>query len=119
MTGWWAVLLEWNSSQLGEAVSHGSAAVLHLSVVPTTRPRYTLTDTGHLADLLDAAERRWPEVSDRRQLLVRLAEEGHQALTRSEQQVDSLERDRRQSEALARIPALVDGELLLADQAWE
>jgi hypothetical protein len=34
--------------------------------VPTTKPRYTLTDTGDLALLLDAAERRWPEVNGRK-----------------------------------------------------
>src|SRR5438067_6393096 len=52
--------------------------------VPTTKPRYTVTDTGHLAELLDAAARRWPDVVDRKQLLLRLAEEGHHALASAE-----------------------------------
>ena len=41
--------------------------------MPTSKPRYMLTDTGELSDLLDAAQRRWPEVTDRKALLLRLA----------------------------------------------
>src|SRR5947209_930248 len=52
--------------------------------MPTTKPRYTVTDTGHPEELLDAAARRWPDVVDRKQLLLRLAEEGHRALTGAE-----------------------------------
>ena len=48
--------------------------------VPTTKPRYMLTDTGELSDLLDAAERRWPEVTDRKALLLRLAAAGAEAI---------------------------------------
>lgn len=40
--------------------------------VPTTRPRYMITETDDLAAALDAAADRWPELS-RPQLLVRLA----------------------------------------------
>jgi hypothetical protein len=39
-----------------------------------------LTDTGELSDLLDAAERRWPEVTDRKALLLRLAAAGAGAI---------------------------------------
>jgi hypothetical protein len=31
--------------------------------MPTTRPRYTVTDIGHTAELLDLAHRAWPEVT--------------------------------------------------------
>ena len=86
--------------------------------MPTTKPRYTLTDTGHLAELLDAAARRWPEVADRKQLLLRLAEQGHEALVDTDLQSDEHERRQRLREALRRIPSLVDRELLLADHAW-
>jgi hypothetical protein len=48
--------------------------------MPTSKPRYMLTDTGDLSELLDAAQRRWPEVTDRKALLLRLAEEGGQAI---------------------------------------
>lgn len=48
--------------------------------MPTTRPRYTLTDTGVLSKQLDDAQRRWPEVRDRKELLLRLAEAGRKAI---------------------------------------
>ena len=40
--------------------------------MPTTRPRHYVTESDDLAAALDAAARRWPELS-RSQLLVRLA----------------------------------------------
>lgn len=86
--------------------------------MPTTRPRYTFTDTGHLGELLDAAQRRWPEIADRKALLLRLAEEGHVALELGDQELAAEERHQRAQSALARIPALVDAELLLSDRAW-
>ena len=39
-----------------------------------------LTDTGDLSELLDAAQRRWPDVSDRKKLLLRLAAAGREAI---------------------------------------
>jgi hypothetical protein len=48
--------------------------------MPTTRPRYTLTDTGLLREQLDDAQRRWPEVRNRKELLLRLAEAGRRAI---------------------------------------
>ncbi len=48
--------------------------------MPTTRPRYTVTDTGHTARLLDLAQQAWPDVTDRRQLLLRLTEAGGRAV---------------------------------------
>jgi hypothetical protein len=50
--------------------------------MPTTRPRYTLTDTGALREQLDAAQRRWPKVRDRKELLLRLADAGQKAIAR-------------------------------------
>lgn len=50
--------------------------------MPTTKPRYTLTDTGPLREQLDEAQRRWPEVRDRKELLLRLADAGRQAIAR-------------------------------------
>lgn len=44
--------------------------------MPTSKPRYMLTDTGDLSELLDAAQRHWPEVTDRKALLLRLAAAG-------------------------------------------
>jgi sulfite reductase beta subunit-like hemoprotein len=48
--------------------------------MPTSKPRYTLTDTGELSALLDAAQHRWPEVTDRKALLLRLAAVGGEAI---------------------------------------
>ena len=48
--------------------------------MPTTKPRYTLTDTGELSELLDAAQQRWPDVTDRKALLMRLAIAGGEAI---------------------------------------
>jgi len=87
--------------------------------MPTTRPRYTFTDTGHLRELLDEAQRRWPEITDRKQLLLRLAEEGHEALEVADGRLGDEERRKRASEALDRIPSLVDRDLLLSDRGWK
>ena len=50
--------------------------------MPTTRPRLTLTETDELASALDAAAARWPEVHSRRELLLRLVEEGREVIDR-------------------------------------
>ena len=50
--------------------------------MPTTKPRYTVTDTGDVSQLLDEAQRRWPEISDRKALLLRLAAAGREAIER-------------------------------------
>jgi hypothetical protein len=86
--------------------------------MPTTKPRYTLTDTGHLSQLLDAAQKRWPEIADRKALLLRLAEEGHNALEVGDLQLETEERRERAQVAIGRIRSLVDAELLLSDRAW-
>jgi len=87
--------------------------------VPTTKPRYTFTDTGHLNELLNAAARRWPETTDRKELLLRLAREGHDALRLGELDQSADQRREQAWAALERIPALVDAGLLLSDRAWE
>jgi hypothetical protein len=50
--------------------------------MPTTQPRYTVTDTGELREQLDLAQIRWPEVRDRKVLLLRLVEAGNEAIAR-------------------------------------
>jgi hypothetical protein len=50
--------------------------------MPTTKPRYTVTDTGELSEQLDEAQRRWPEVRNRKELLLRLAAAGREAIER-------------------------------------
>lgn len=46
--------------------------------MPTTRPRHFVTETDDLAQALDEAASRWPDLS-RAQVLVQLALEGHRA----------------------------------------
>lgn len=87
--------------------------------MPTAKPRYTLTDTGDLNELLNAAARRWPEITDRKELLLRLAREGHDALRLAELARSADQRREQARAALERIPVLVDADLLLSDRAWE
>ncbi len=88
----------------------------YTSCVPTTRPRYTVTDTGHTAELLDLAQRAWPDVTDRRQLLLRLTEVGGEALEGRLAEHEA--RRERQRLGLERAARLVDVDALLSDQAW-
>jgi hypothetical protein len=48
--------------------------------MPPTKPRPTITDTGEQRDQLDEAQRRWPQVRDRKDLLLKLAAAGHVAI---------------------------------------
>jgi hypothetical protein len=51
-------------------------------VVPTTKPRHTLTETEELAAALNEAARCWPEdAHSRSRLLLRLVEVGHHAIS--------------------------------------
>ena len=86
--------------------------------VPTTRPRYTVTDSGEIAGMLDAAQRRWPEVRDRRELLLRLTAAGSAAIAAESQAEQRVRRRERQQQALGRANALVDVDALLTDAAW-
>lgn len=86
--------------------------------MPTIKPRHTFTDTGELEALLDAAERQWPEVADRKTLLLRLAEQGASALGLKSEQLEAAERRQRTEAALRRVRKLVDIDVLLSDEAW-
>jgi hypothetical protein len=90
----------------------------YAQIVPTTQPRYTITDTGEMREMLDLAHRRWPEVKDRRQLLLRLAGEGAKQIACELDATTAESRRQRQLLALARAPELIDAETLLADAAW-
>lgn len=86
--------------------------------MPTTRPRYTVTDTGEVSEMLDLARRAWPDVSDRKQLLLLLAAEGRNALRQRLGDADEAQRRHEQRGAMARAASLVDTDLLLSDAAW-
>jgi hypothetical protein len=68
--------------------------------------------------MLDAAQRRWPEVRDRRQLLLLLAAAGHEAIAGEVLVEERSARRDRQRAALDRSTELVETETLLADAAW-
>jgi hypothetical protein len=85
-------------------------------IVPTTHPRYTITDTGAVRQLLDDAQRKWPDVGNRKELLMRLAQTGHDALGLDE--IDAERRRERQRVALANLRTLVDWDAIRDDQAW-
>lgn len=55
----------------------------HTCVMPTTRPRYQVTETPEVARALDLAARRWPGET-RSTLLLRLLEAGGGALERDQ-----------------------------------
>lgn len=84
--------------------------------MPTTKPRYTLTDTGETAELLDLAARAWPGVEDRRQLLSLLLGAGRERVEQELAMTD--ERRERQRAALRSGNDGLDVELLVSDAAW-
>lgn len=55
--------------------------------MPTTRPRFQVTETDAVARALDDAAKRWPdEAGSRAKLLLRLLAEGHRAVLSEQQQ---------------------------------
>jgi hypothetical protein len=70
--------------------------------MPTTRPRLTITETDDVAAALDAAAARWPEVRSRRELLLRLVEQGRDVIDRDRDEATARRREaiRRTSGAL-------------------
>ena len=81
--------------------------------MPTTRPRYTITESDELAQALDAAARRWPR-EPRGRLLVRLVDAGARAL--ADQDEDRRAAVRRTSGALT--GAYPEGYLDLLRDDW-
>jgi hypothetical protein len=87
--------------------------------MPTTRPRYTVTDTAEISEMLDLAHRAWPDVTDRKQLLLRLAATGRDTLQKRLDDDDRARRRAEQIEAMNRAATLMDVDLLLTDAAWK
>ncbi len=82
--------------------------------MPTTRPRYTVTDTGNLREQLDQAQRRWPDVRDRKQLLLRLVEAGQESIER-----EAVERSTAVSETAGLLTGIYQpGELARLREDW-
>lgn len=86
--------------------------------MPTTRPRYTITDTGSVSELLDDAQSRWPEIRDRKELLLRLARAGHDAMGLDRAEAERYDRLERQRAALAGLQSTVEWGAIRDDQAW-
>jgi hypothetical protein len=86
--------------------------------MPTTRPRYTFTDAGAVRGLLDDAQRRWPEIESRKELLLRLAQTGHESLNLDELDAEAGRRRERQRAAFTDLQRSVDWGAIRDDQAW-
>jgi hypothetical protein len=69
--------------------------------------------------MLDLAERAWPQVGDRKELLMRLVACGHQVVASRVAAGDAELRREPQRQALRRACELVDVDLLLGDTAWQ
>lgn len=67
--------------------------------------------------MLDLAEAEWPGTR-RKDLLIRLAELGHEQLRDGDRERLALARRQRQRVALDRVGELIDVEALLDDAAW-
>jgi hypothetical protein len=72
--------------------------------VPTRRPRLTITETDDVAAAIDAAAARWPEVRSRRELLLRLVEQGREVIAR-----DRVEASERRRDAIRRASGRLTG----------
>lgn len=73
--------------------------------MPTSRPRHTITETDHIAEVLDEAAEHWPAQRDERgRLLVHLVEEGYRAVRRQREQ-----ETRRRREAVRRTSGALTG----------
>jgi hypothetical protein len=86
--------------------------------MPTTRPRYTITDVGAIRGLLDDAQRRWPQIHDRKELLLRLARTGHESLRLGELEAEASRRLEEQRASLSNLQRTVDWDAIRDDQAW-
>lgn len=87
-------------------------------MVPTSRPRYQITDTGSVAEMIDRAASQWPDTRDRKALLLRLAEAGAAQLDADRKAVDADARRARQVAAAARVRGRIDVDVLLSNDAW-
>jgi hypothetical protein len=87
--------------------------------VPTSRPRYAITDTAAVARTLDDAARRWPEMADdRRALLLRVIEVGSRTLADEALCSGTASASEQRLRLTRRLPDLVDVDALLDDSAW-
>lgn len=72
--------------------------------MPTDRPRLTITETDDVAEAIDLAAERWPETPSRRELLLRLVEQGRNVIERERD-----EKAARRREAIRRTSGTLTG----------
>src|SRR4051812_30611712 len=77
----------------GDLVLHLRVRCYTRAVVPTTRPRLTITETDDVAAALDAAAAGWQEVRSRRELLLRLVKEGREVIDRDQGEATARRRE--------------------------
>lgn len=87
--------------------------------MPTDKPRYQVTDTGEVADLLDLAADRWPATRDRKALLVQLLRVGAAELSAERDDAEAASRRAGQVAAMLASRDRVDETVLLGDGAWQ
>jgi len=88
-------------------------------IVPTSKPRYAITDTATVERTLDEAARRWPELAgDRKALLLRVLEIGARTIAADAAPDGSPSRVQQRQRVTRRLPDLVDVDALLDDAAW-
>lgn len=87
--------------------------------MPTSRPRYQITDTGQVSEMIDAASLRWPELRDRKALLMQLVAAGAAQLAADVDHAAAAELRTRQLKAWEESRRLGDHELLRSDAAWK
>ena len=87
--------------------------------MPTSKPRYAITDTAAVERTLDEAARRWPELAgDRKALLLRVLEVGAGTIAADAAADGSPSRVQQRQRVTRRLPDLVDVDALLDDAAW-
>lgn len=87
--------------------------------MPTARPRYQVTDTGSVSEMIDRAASRWPDIRDRKALLLRLVEAGDAQFEAERQGREADARAARQRAAAAKIHELIDVDVLRSGEAWK
>ena len=86
--------------------------------MPTSKPRYAITDTTAVARTLDDAARLWPELADdRKALLLRVLEVGARTLA-NEPRDEPVPASEQRLRVTRRLPDLVDVSALLDDAPW-
>lgn len=69
--------------------------------------------------MLDLARRAWPDIAERKELLLLLAGEGRDAVKQRLDEADGADRRAAQRDALERAGTMLDIEALLGDSAWQ